>query len=210
MLLMNNPLPTEILIATHNAGKLREFQNLLSGFPFALRSLRDFPHVAEVIESGSSFAENAVLKARDYSKQTGLWTLADDSGLEVEALGGAPGIFSARYGGEGATDAERMSKLLSELSRTNDATRRARFVCVIALTDAASAQVKTFTGTCEGRIAEEPRGSGGFGYDPIFIPDGYAESFGELPPAIKQLISHRARALKAARAFLLDGFPRLA
>lgn len=207
---MNNPLPTEILIATHNAGKLREFQNLLSGFPFALRSLRDFPSVAEVIESGNSFAENAVLKAREYSEHTGLWTLADDSGLEVEALGGVPGIYSARYGGDGATAAERMNKLLSELSRTGDATRRARFVCVIALTDSASAQVKTFTGTCEGRIADEPRGSGGFGYDPIFIPDGYTESFGELSPKIKQEISHRARALKSARAFLLEGFPGLA
>ncbi len=198
--------PQEILIATRNSGKLQELQELLYGFPFQLRSLNDFPFSTEVEETGSSFADNAVLKAREYARQTGLWTLADDSGLEVDALGGAPGIFSARYGGAGASDADRIAKLLEELSRTKDAARRARFVCVIALTGTQDTEVNTFTGTCAGQIAFEPRGTHGFGYDPVFVPDGYSESFGELPSEIKQEISHRARALKAARLFLLTHF----
>jgi XTP/dITP diphosphohydrolase len=133
-------------------------------------------------------------------------TLADDSGLEVAALGGAPGVYSARYAGVGATDAERTSKLLLELASTGDEERRARFVCVIALADAEGAQVETFTGTCEGSIAREPRGTHGFGYDPVFIPDGYQESFGQLSSAVKHKISHRARALQKACAFLLERF----
>jgi XTP/dITP diphosphohydrolase len=198
--------PTQILIATHNPGKLLEFRSMLAGFPFTLRSLNDFPTVTEVAETGSSFEENAVLKAHGYAKQTGHLTLADDSGLEVEALGGAPGIFSARYAGAGASDAERTAKMLEELSNTGDTERRARFVCVIALTGADIPRAETFNGTCEGRIALSPRGTHGFGYDPVFIPDGYQETFGELPDTIKQRLSHRAHALEAARAYLLERF----
>jgi XTP/dITP diphosphohydrolase len=197
---------TQILIATHNRGKLREFRSMLAGFPFELRSLNDFPAVTEVAETGSSFEENAVLKARGYAKQTGQLTLSDDSGLEVAALGGAPGVFSARYAGVEASDAERTARMLEELAHTGDAERRARFVCVIALTDAATINVETFKGTCEGRIALSPRGTHGFGYDPVFIPDGYQETFGELSDAVKQRLSHRARALEAARAHLLERF----
>jgi XTP/dITP diphosphohydrolase len=196
----------ELLIATHNAGKVRELESLLDGLPWRLRSLAEFPDVMKVEETGSTFAENAALKARGYAAQTRLWTLADDSGLEVEALGGAPGVLSARYGGEGASDAGRTARLLKELARTDDRQRRARFVCVIAITDAAARLVHTSTGTCEGSIALAPRGGRGFGYDPVFIPDGYEQTFGELSPDIKQRISHRARALEAARPFLLDYF----
>ena len=199
---------TELLIATRNAGKVREVQPLLDGLGLRLRSLAEFPDIAEVEETGSTFTENASLKARGYAAQARLWTLADDSGIEVEALNGAPGVLSARYGGEGASDAERTARLLAELSRTNDTERRARFVCVIAIADPAARLVHTSTGTCEGSIALAPRGENGFGYDPVFIPDGYRESFGELSSDIKQRISHRARALKAARSFLFDYFQR--
>ncbi|MBV9959703.1 MAG: RdgB/HAM1 family non-canonical purine NTP pyrophosphatase [Acidobacteria bacterium] len=198
--------PPQILIATYNPGKLREFRSMLAGFPFALRGLNDFPAVTEVEETGSSFEENALLKARGYAKQTGHLTLADDSGLEVAALGGAPGVFSARYAGAEATDSERTLKLLEELSHTGDAERRARFVCVIALANDATPDTQTFKGICEGRIAHSPCGTQGFGYDPVFIPDGYQETFGELPASIKHSLSHRARALAAARAYLLERF----
>lgn len=195
----------ELLIATRNAGKVCEVEMLLEGLPLRLRSLAEFPEVPEVEETGATFAENAALKAKSYATQTRLWTLADDSGLEVEALGGAPGIFSARYaGGANASDAERIAHLLAELSRTGDTERRARFVCVIAITDPGARLVNTSTGTCDGRIAPAPRGGNGFGYDPVFIPDGYQQSFGELSSEIKRRISHRARALDAARPFLLD------
>lgn len=199
-------MPLELLIATRNPGKVREVQSLLGPLPLRLRSLAEFPAATEVEETGSTFAENAAIKARAYAAQTGCWTLADDSGLEVEALNGAPGIFSARYGGTQATDAERIGLLLKALSRTGDDARRARFVCVIAVVAPTSDHLELFTGTCEGRIAREARGSGGFGYDPIFVPDGYDQSFSELPPEIKQQISHRARALQAALPFLLKHF----
>ena len=195
----------ELLIATRNAGKVCEVEMLLEGLPLRFRSLAEFPEIVEVEETGATFAENAALKARGYAAQTRLWALADDSGLEVEALGGAPGVFSARYaGGAHASDAERTAHLLAELSRTGDTGRRARFVCVIAIADADARLVDSSTGTCEGSIALAPRGVNGFGYDPVFIPDGYRQTFGELPPEIKQHISHRARALEAARSFLLE------
>ena len=200
---MATQLPTELLIATSNAGKIREFQSLLAALPLRLRSLSEFPAAAEIDETGASFAENATLKAKAHAEQTKLWTLADDSGLEVEALGGAPGVLSARYAGKDASDAERVARLLSELSRAGDRRRTARFVCAIAVADAKGSLVNVSLGVCEGRIADAPRGTNGFGYDPVFIPDGYTQTFGELPPEIKQDISHRARAVKAARSFLL-------
>jgi XTP/dITP diphosphohydrolase len=196
------PTPRELLVATNNPGKLRELTQLLSALPIRLRGLAEFPHVPEVDETGATFAENAVLKACAYSQQIGLWTLADDSGLEVDALGGAPGVFSARYAGAGATDAQRRQRLLAELGSTGDDERRARFVCVIALARPGSSTSDTFTGVCAGRIARQERGDGGFGYDPLFVPDGYEQTFGELPDEVKQFISHRARALAAARDFL--------
>ena len=200
-------MPTELLIATRNPGKVREVESLLGTYPLRLRSLAEFSAAREVEETGATFAENAAIKAQAYALQTGCWTLADDSGLEVEALDGAPGVHSARYGGAGVrSDAARVERLLEALSSTNDTQRRARFICVIAIADAGGKLLDLFTGTCEGRIAHEARGSGGFGYDPIFVPDGYEQSFGELPSEIKQNISHRARALKAALPFLLKHF----
>ena len=200
------PLPPEILIATRNRGKLREAQELLSGLPVRWRNLAEFPETGEVEETGATFTENASLKAQAYAAQTGLWTLADDSGLEVDALGGAPGIYSARYAGAGATDAERIALLLEELRHVDERARHARFVCAIAFADTKGDVINVSLGTCEGRIAREPRGAGGFGYDPVFIPDGYDESFGQLSSEIKAQISHRARALQSTRAFLLKNF----
>ena len=193
----------ELLIATRNAGKVREIISLCADMPLRLRSLADFPETIEAEETGATFAENASLKARFYAAQTGLWALADDSGLEVDALGGAPGVRSARYAGPNATDAERVTLLLRELGHAGaEAGRRARFICAIAIVDPATGTAHIFSGKCEGQIAHAPRGTKGFGYDPVFIPEGYQQTFGELPAHIKQRISHRARALAAAHVFL--------
>jgi XTP/dITP diphosphohydrolase len=188
----------QLLVATNNAGKVRELSQLLLDFPMRLRLLDEFSDIDEAEETGETFAENATIKALYYSARSGLLTLSDDSGLVVDALGGAPGVRSARYAGREATYAERMSKLLGELDATGDPERRARFVCVIALADPSAGTLHTFEGTCEGRIARAPRGTGGFGYDPLFIPDGYDRTFGELPAEAKQSLSHRARALQQA------------
>lgn len=198
----STPTDTELLIATRNAGKISELTRLLAGLPLRLRDLSEFPQVREVEETGLTFAENAELKARLYSRQTGLWTLSDDSGLEVDALGGAPGVLSARYAGARATDAERNARLLAELDGTRDEARGARFVCVIALFAPRAKDVELFSASCEGRIIREPRGTNGFGYDPLFVPQGYNQTFGELPDELKTRISHRARALAAARQHL--------
>jgi XTP/dITP diphosphohydrolase len=189
---------TELLVATNNAGKVRELSQLLSGAPLRLRLLSEFGGVAEAEETGTTFAENAVLKALHYSSHAGLLTLSDDSGLAVDALGGAPGVYSARYAGAGATYAERMAKLLAEVEAAGGADRRARFVCVIAVADPSAGTIETFEGVCEGRIARAPRGTGGFGYDPLFVPEGYDKTFGELPLQVKHSLSHRALALAKA------------
>lgn len=199
---MDRTARPELLIATHNPGKIRELSELLSELPLRLRHLSEFPQAGEVEETGETFAANAELKARLYSRRTNLWTLADDSGLEVDALGGAPGVFSARYGGADATDAERNARLLAALSRTDEPHRTARFTCAIALYEPKAEALEIFAGTCEGSIVPHPRGNKGFGYDPLFVPTGYTHTFGELPDELKQRISHRARALLAVRAFL--------
>ena len=197
----------QLLVATRNPGKIGEFAQMLTGLPVELRALSEFPDIPEAEESGATFVENAALKARFYSRQAGIWTLADDSGLVVDALDGAPGVFSARYAGPGASDAQRNERLLAELRETKSRDRRARFVCVIALAGPARDEADFFTGVCEGAIAEEPRGAGGFGYDPLFVPEGYAQTFGELSAEVKNRISHRARALQAAARFLRQGVP---
>ena len=202
-LLPEELLPKELLIATRNAGKLIEVREILSDLPIALKSLDAFPHTVEVEETGETFADNASIKAADYARQTGTWALSDDSGLEVEALGGAPGVYSARYAGKSASDTERIELLLSNLSRTADPLRRARFVCAVALSDPAGRVINVSEGVCEGRIIDSPRGLRGFGYDPVFVPEGYEQTFGELSREVKQAISHRARALAATRLFLL-------
>ena len=168
---------------------------MLAELPFRLQNLSDFLEIIEPEETGATFAENAALKARYYALQSGIWALADDSGLEVAALNNAPGIYSARYAGENASDSERIVKLLQELDRTSDENRRARFVCAMAIADKTGAIRFAAKGFCDGKIAFEAVGENGFGYDPIFIPDGFAETFGELSNDIKQRISHRKRAI---------------
>src|ERR1044071_9424598 len=197
---------TELLVATNNKGKVGELSQLLADFPLRLRLLGEFPDIEEAEETGETFAENATIKALHYSARSGLLTLSDDSGLAVDALDGAPGVYSARYAGRDATYAERMSKLLGELGATGDPDRRARFVCVIAVADPSTNTLHAFEGECRGRIAQAPRGTGGFGYDPLFIPDGYDETFGELPPEVKHTLSHRARALQQAVRHLLEHY----
>jgi XTP/dITP diphosphohydrolase len=200
---------SELLIATHNAGKILELNALLANLPLRLRQLSEFPHIEEVAETGNTFAENASLKATQYGRQANLLTLADDSGLEVDALKGAPGVLSARYAGPDATDAERNARLLAELTLAVGGQRTARFVCAIALHDPSTGTTEIFDGKCEGHIAQHPRGHHGFGYDPLFIPSGHTHTFGELSEAVKQQISHRARALAAVRAYLNERFPRV-
>jgi XTP/dITP diphosphohydrolase len=186
----------ELSLATRNAHKMREIQEIL-GTDFAVRDLRACPETSDTDESGASFQENATLKALAVSKTLPGFVAADDSGLEVDALGGAPGIHSARYGGTNATENEKINKLLRELAQAGarDAARRARFHCVVALAHNGNL-VGTFEGIVEGTIAEEPRGDGGFGYDPIFIPKAFKETFGELPAEVKNTISHRAKAIR--------------
>jgi XTP/dITP diphosphohydrolase len=192
----------ELLIATKNTGKIKELERLFSRLPVTLRSLQDFPEIIEPEETGSTFAENAVLKAQYYSLHTGLASLADDSGLEVAALGGAPGVFSARYAGEKAGDLEKIEKLLRSLGSASPDNRQARFVCAMAFADE-KGEIKYLTeGVCDGKITFKPQGKNGFGYDPVFIPDGFFETFGELPNDIKQEISHRARASEKIIAYL--------
>jgi XTP/dITP diphosphohydrolase len=198
--------PSELLVATNNAGKVRELARALEDLPLRLRLLKDFAEVIEPEETGETFAENAALKALYYSAHARVLTLSDDSGLVVDALGGAPGVRSARYMGPEATYSERMTRLLEELDATGDRERRARFVCVIAVAEPSTGELITFEGRCEGRIAREPRGTGGFGYDPIFIPEGHAQTFGELPDEIKQAISHRALAARQASRHLRERF----
>jgi len=202
----------EVLIATSNAGKILELQDALHGLPVKLRYLAEFPDVSPVEEVGHTYEENAILKALGYAAQTGVSALADDSGLEVVALGGIPGVLSARFGGENASDRDRTEKLLGLLMPYQDRERAARFVCCMAFagwqpsdSEGQPPQPRVLNvsqGTCEGLIRVEPRGTCGFGYDPLFIPHGYAETFGELPEEVKRRLSHRAKALSAMRTFL--------
>ncbi len=197
---------SELLVATTNNGKISEFANLFSNLPIKLRRLSEFADLPEVSETGATFEENANLKAAVYAVETNLWTLADDSGLEVAALNGAPGVFSARYGGAQLSDAERSAKLLSELEKTKDKERRARFVCAISLANPAGAVQLAAHGVCDGTISPKPMGKNGFGYDSIFIPTGFERTFGELDPIIKEKISHRTRATIEIMRFLQHFF----
>src|SRR6266404_1346495 len=194
--------PRSLVVGTQNHGKLQELRQLLADLPLQLYGLTDFPNIQAILETGATFIENACLKAVGYATQTGRLTLADDSGLEVDALGGAPGILSSRYAGEGASDADRMEKLLAELSNNSVAERSARFVSAVVIADGAGKILNVSVGTCDGRIDFAARGSGGFGYDPVFIPNGYDQTFAEMKPETKNEISHRARALLDAVEFL--------
>ncbi len=190
---------TSLLLGTRNPGKIHEIKLILGDIPIDLCSLNEFPHVAVAVEDADRYAGNAILKAQFYARETGIVALADDSGLEVEALGGAPGVLSARYAGEHATDADRRNLLLSELIKTGSDNRRARFVCAIAIASVDGEVLNLSEGICEGTITFAPRGTSGFGYDPLFVPDGYNETFAELSDDVKNHISHRARALLKLR-----------
>jgi len=208
------PSPVEILIATHNKGKIREVQQGLRSLPVKLRYLTEFSQVTPVDEVGRTYEENAVLKSLGYAKQTGLCALADDSGLEVDALGGGPGVHSARFGGEGISDHDRIQKLLLELSEQAGTKRSARFVCCMAFAGwqrtAVDGEPRLLTlveAKCEGSIAPQAQGANGFGFDPVFVPEGYLATFAELPTEVKAKISHRAQALAAIGAFLHRWLP---
>ena len=181
-----------LLLASRNRGKLREMRRLLPGF--TLESLDQHPEVPEVEETGTSFEENAGLKAVAAARASGLWSLGEDSGLEVDALGGAPGVHSARYAGVHGDDEANNQKLVAELSGYRD--RGARYVCALVLANPDGKVVASMRGESEGSIAETPRGTGGFGYDPYFIPEGKAHTNAELSPDEKAAISHRGAALR--------------
>ncbi len=194
-----------LVAATKNPGKAREIARVLEGASFEVVSLADYPGAPDVEETGATFHENAILKARVYARYTGELTLADDSGLEVDALDGAPGVFSSRFA---ASDPERIEKLLAALADVPDERRTARFRCAIAIADP-QGRATTCQGKLEGVIAREPRGNNGFGYDPVFYVPDIGKCLAELPADEKNAISHRGEALSAAKK-LLEGYRRLA
>ncbi|MEP7015934.1 MAG: RdgB/HAM1 family non-canonical purine NTP pyrophosphatase [Verrucomicrobiota bacterium] len=191
----------DLVLATRNGHKTRELQRMLKP-NFVVRDLSEHPEISEIEESGRTFKENAILKALAVSKEVTGLVVSDDSGLEVDALNGAPGIYSARYAGPKATDQQNIDKLYRELAQAGSAgDRSARFCCVLVL--ARDGQLlRTFEGGVEGTIVDPPRGMGGFGYDPIFQPEGFDQTFGELPVETKNGISHRARAVNQLAQFL--------
>lgn len=190
----------ELVIATGNEGKLREFRTALSGLPLTLLSARDLGLHDFPPEEGSSYQENAAAKATFVTSRTGLASLGDDSGLEVAALDGAPGLYSARYGSY-SSNADRIAYLLQQLRSVPQEARSARFVCVLALATP-QGDLYTFQGECEGRILQAPHGKGGFGYDPVFYSPDLGKSFAEADAAEKERVSHRGRALKRLKIWL--------
>ena len=192
-----------LVVATTNRGKLKEIAMLLDGAPVVFKTLADFPDVSPPEETGTTFAENARLKALFYAKHTGELTVAEDSGLEIDALDGAPGVESARFGGADSTYPQKFALIYDALRAKKTAGSPARFVCALALVDHGAVSFET-RGTVEGQIAPEPRGSGGFGYDPIFFYPPYGCTFGEATAERKAAVSHRGQAFRALRAFLVQ------
>ena len=188
----------KLIIATKNKGKVREIKHILKPLKLKIFSLLDLPKLHDVKETGRTFEENAVKKSKTIAKKFKALVLADDSGLEVKALNGRPGVKSARYAGPTPTKIKLCAKLLKEMKDKKD--RRARFVCVIAIAD--TKKMRTVKGVCRGRIILEMKGRYGFGYDPIFVPEGYNKTFAQMPLKIKNMISHRGKALKKAKACL--------
>ncbi|MFC1562747.1 RdgB/HAM1 family non-canonical purine NTP pyrophosphatase [candidate division KSB1 bacterium] len=184
----------KLIIATKNVGKIREFKRLSFDKEFDIYSLIDLEDLPETNEDGQSFEENAVKKSESIYKLTGNPTIADDSGLEIDYLSGAPGVRSARFAGYSTLQNIKNEKIISMLDEIKPEERGAQFRCIIAFSD--DSGTKTFEGICRGRISEEPKGTSGFGYDPIFIPDGYDKTFGELDEDIKNRISHRSKAIE--------------
>ena len=192
----------ELIVASRNKGKVREIMELLAGLPYKVSSLLDYPHIPEIIEDGKTYRANALKKARAVALATGKMAMSDDSGIEVKALGNAPGIYSARFAGEGASEKARNQKLFAMLKNVPMAKRQARYRCVIALVDAKGQELGVVQGTCGGYIATSEQGTNGFGFDPLFLLKRYNKTFGQLPPELKAKISHRARALKKFRLLL--------
>ena len=190
-----------LLLATNNPGKAAEYRTLLEGCGWELVTPRDLGLELEVEEAGGDYAENARIKAEAFAKASGLVALADDSGIEVDALGGAPGPLSARFGGEHASDARRVALLLERLKGVPPERRSARFRCLIAIAQPGR-KVSLFEGECEGQVAEEPRGESGFGYDPVFLLPERGLTIAELPPDEKNAVSHRGRAARQALVLL--------
>jgi len=201
---MTDSKPLELLMATTNHKKLEELRTLFADLPVSVRFLADLPLFEEVEETGKTFEENARLKAAGYARQSGLLTLAEDSGLCCDALEGAPGVYSARFAGEGRSDEENNQKLLRLLDKLPDNCRGAYYVSTIALADPDKV-LTVVRGEVHGVIVREPRGSGGFGYDPIFFYPAFGKTFGEVPAGAKHEVSHRARAYSKLKEFL-SGF----
>ena len=193
----------DLVIATSNQHKLKEFKALLQGFPFTILSLKDFPEIPAVVEDGKNFYENALKKALTVARHTGKLTVADDSGIEVDALEGRPGVYSARFAGEDATDEANNTKLLKELEGVTSDKRGACFKCVLVVVPP-DGETVFVEGECRGSIIQETRGDYGFGYDPLFLVSEYNKTFSEITPEEKNKISHRARALQK----LLELLPR--
>lgn len=190
-----------LVLATHNKGKVKELQELLNGTGFEVQSMAQYPNVSEVVEDGDTFQANAIKKAREICGDVSEITLADDSGLEVDYLDGAPGVHSARFAGEGHNDLANNKKLLELLNGVPAEKRTARFRCVVAIA-IPGGRVETAEGTCEGIIINEQRGEYGFGYDPLFLVPEYGKTFAELGSEIKNTISHRGRALQRSKSIL--------
>ena len=194
----------KLLVATHNQGKVKEFAEMLADLEVAWLSLADVGVTQDVEERGETFRENAILKASAYAQKTGLLTLADDSGLEVDALGGQPGVYTARYGGKGLSHAERYHLLLANMQDVATADRTARFRAVIVLAQPDGTIVGEAEGICEGMIATEPAGEGGFGYDPVFYLPELGQTMAQVGSAVKHQISHRGRALRKIEPLLRE------
>jgi XTP/dITP diphosphohydrolase len=192
----------KLVLATTNQGKLQEIHAVLADLPLLIVGLADYPEIPAIAETGRTFRENAVIKAQTVAEHTKELTLADDSGLEVDALQGAPGIYSARYGQPDWNFRQKSKYLLAQLAACNSQLRSARFRCAVALCDPLGAQLEVAEGTVEGEIAEEPRGENGFGYDPIFYLPDFGLTMAELPESQKNRFSHRSRALAAIRPVL--------
>jgi XTP/dITP diphosphohydrolase len=186
-----------LVIGTTNLAKGRELVELLGPYGFQIQTLQDFDNMVEVVEDGDTFAANAQKKAREFAQQLNHWVLADDSGLEVDALGGKPGIYSARFAGESATDEQNNARLLADLAETPEQKRGAHYACHVAVADPSGAIRAESSGVCCGRIRTAAAGTGGFGYDPLFELRELHRTFGQMGPHIKAALSHRGRAMRA-------------
>ena len=205
---MPEPYPS-VVLASRNAKKCGEIRALLEPRGIALLSVADFPDAQEVVEDGDSFRANASKKATETALAVEHWAIGEDSGLRVDALNGAPGIYSARYSGEGATDEKNNAKLIRELENVPDEKRGAEYVCHVALSDPQGNVCLNVEATCRGSITRQPRGANGFDYDPYFLIREYHRTFGELSPLVKQQLSHRARAFNRFLPQLVKLFSEL-